>query len=190
MKIKICGLSREEDIAYVNEAKPDLIGFVFAKSRRQVSDKQAKKLKSLLDTHIKSVGVFIDEPREHIVNLVKEGIIDIIQLHGHESQDDIEYYKKTCHVPIIKARHVDDSKHYDCDFDLIDNINPGSGQKFDWSLIKVNKPTFLAGGIGIDDIEELSHLPIVGIDLSSSVETDGIKDREKIIDIVRRVRCK
>lgn len=146
MKIKICGLSREEDIAYVNEAKPDLIGFVFAKSRRQVSDKQAKKLKSLLDTHIKSVGVFIDEPREHIVNLVKEGIIDIIQLHGHESQDDIEYYKKTCRVPIIKARHVDDSTHYDCDFDLIDNINPGSGQKFDWSLIKVNKPTFLAGG--------------------------------------------
>ncbi|HAH75301.1 MAG TPA: N-(5'-phosphoribosyl)anthranilate isomerase, partial [Kandleria vitulina] len=119
MKIKICGLSREEDIAYVNEAKPDLIGFVFAKSRRQVSDKQAKKLKSLLDTHIKSVGVFVDEPREHIVNLVKEGIIDIIQLHGHESQDDIEYYKKTCRIPIIKARHVDDSTHYDCDFDLI-----------------------------------------------------------------------
>ena len=190
MKIKICGLSRKEDIAYVNEAKPDYIGFVFAKSRRQVSDLQAKKLKSLLDKEIKSVGVFVDEPREHIVHLVKEGIIDMIQLHGHESQSDIDYYKKTCHVPIIKARHVDDQTYYDCDYDLIDNIQPGSGQQFDWSLIKVNKPTFLAGGIGIDDIEKVSQLPIVGIDLSSSVETGGKKDKEKIVNIVRRVKCK
>ena len=82
--VKICGLSRECDIDYVNSSKPDYVGFVFSKSKRRVTPKQAEKLKLKLSSSIKAVGVFVNEPLELIADLCRQNIIDVVQLHGDE----------------------------------------------------------------------------------------------------------
>ena len=94
VKIKFCGLFREKDIEYVNELNPDYIGFVFAKSKRQVSIKQAIKLKSKLNTNIKAVGVFVNEDIEKVLEIIDKNIIDIVQLHGNESEEYIKTIKE------------------------------------------------------------------------------------------------
>ena len=194
MQIKICGLFQVEDIDYVNEAKPDYVGFVFAKSKRQVDIHQAEKLKNKLDSNIKAVGVFDDEQISEITAIVKMGIIDLIQLHGHEDNAYIKQLKQSVQMPIIKAIKViekDDLNNldYECDYYLLDSKISGSGKSFDWSLIKdLDKPFFLAGGIDLDNLDEAMSKADYGIDVSSGVETNGIKDRNKIIEIVRRTK--
>lgn len=105
-KIKICGLSRSQDIQAVNEALPDYIGFVFAKSHRQVSFKQAEKLKSLLDSRILAVGVFVNASHGEIASICKDNIIDIIQLHGDEDENYITELRNMITNPIIKANGI------------------------------------------------------------------------------------
>lgn len=193
MKIKICGLFREEDIAYVNEVKPDYVGFVFAKSKRQVTYQQAKHLKSLLSKDIKAVGVFVDENIGFIEKLVNDHIIDMVQLHGHEDEAYINNLKQKINTTIIKAIQVNEKKDldisYDVDYYLLDNKIAGSGETFDWNLIKqMNKPIFLAGGICLDNIDEALLIDVYALDVSSGAETNGVKDYTKIKEIVRRVR--
>jgi len=193
MKIKICGLFRKEDIEYVNQVKPDYIGFVFAKSPRQVTYQQAKELKMLLDKDIKAVGVFVNGNIDDIVRLVDDHIIDIVQLHGHENHQYIQELKRYIDCQIIKAIKIKDEKtkfeDYDVDYYLLDGQQPGSGQAFDWHLIqKMNKPFFLAGGIGLNNIDDALKISCFALDVSSGVETNGVKDQTKIEEIVRRVR--
>lgn len=194
MKIKICGLFQEADIDYVNEAKPDYIGFVFAKSKRQVDYYQAKLLKSKLDSTIKAVGVFVDSDIDKITSLVNDRIIDIVQLHGSEASQYINKLKQHIDVPVIKAIKVTGSKdlnnlNYPVDYYLLDNQTSGSGKAFDWSLIKeLDKPFFLAGGIDLNNLDEAISKAGYGIDVSSGVETNGVKDHNKIIEMVRRTR--
>lgn len=189
-KVKICGLKRECDIDYVNEACPDYIGFVFAKSKRQVTPEQAKVLKARLDKGILAVGVFVNEEIEFIISLVKEGIIDVIQLHGGEDNAYISKLKAITQASIIKAVNPQNDYNYTADFLLYDNAGGGTGQAFDWRLLnKPNKPFFLAGGISLDNIDQaLKTVKPFAIDISSGVETDGFKDRQKILDIVGRIR--
>ncbi|WP_352400895.1 phosphoribosylanthranilate isomerase [Anaerotignum sp.] len=185
MKIKICGLSRQEDIAYVNESLPDYIGFVFAKSKRQVSLLQAKALKAKLNRQIQAVGVFVDEDLTVVQKAVDEKIIDMVQLHGKETDDYIE----KINAPVIKAIRVGDKISEQADFLLFDSATAGSGQTFDWTRIpKTAKPFFIAGGIDIYNVEQVKLLHPFGIDISSGVETDGIKDKIKIKEMVRSVR--
>ncbi|MCQ2492771.1 MAG: phosphoribosylanthranilate isomerase [Lachnospiraceae bacterium] len=195
-KIKICGLSRPIDIDYVNEAKPDLIGFIinFPKSIRNIDPNKAKELKALLDPGIKAVGVFVDEKAEVIAKLANEKTIDLIQLHGKEDEAFVHRLKQLTHAPIIKAFKggmvtEEDLITFPADYVLIDS-GKGSGKTFDWSTIpKSPKPWFLAGGIGMDNVEEaIKTLHPDVIDLSSSVESDGVKDKDKILEIVRRIR--
>lgn len=194
MKIKICGLFQEADIDYVNEAKPDYIGFVFAKSKRQVDYHQAKLLKSKLDSTIKAVGVFVDSDIDKIIDLVNDRIIDIVQLHGSETSQSIKKLKQHIDVPVIKAIKVTGSKDlndldYPVDYYLLDNQTSGSGKAFDWSLIKeLDKPFFLAGGIDLNNLDEAISKAGYGIDVSSGVETNGVKDHNKIMEMVRRTR--
>lgn len=194
MKIKICGLFQEADIDYVNEAKPDYIGFVFAKSKRQVDYHQAKLLKDKLDSTIKAVGVFVDSDIDKITSLVNDRIIDIVQLHGSEASQYINKLKQHIDVPVIKAIKVTGSKdlndlNYPVDYYLLDNQTSGSGKAFDWSLIKeLDKPFFLAGGIDLNNLDEAISKAGYGIDVSSGVETNGVKDHNKIIEMVRRTR--
>lgn len=192
MKIKICGLSRREDIEIVNKYLPDYIGFVFASSPRQVSFNKAKQLRRLVNNNIQVVGVFVDEDNDKILSLVNDYVIDVIQLHGNETNDDIKYLKQYTNVPIIKAIKVIDESSldvkYDVDYYLLDNKVSGSGQSFDWSLLKqLDKPYFLAGGINLDNISEALSFNQYGLDISSGVETNGIKDEAKIKEIIRRI---
>ena len=107
MKIKICGLTRPEDIEAVNRIRPDFIGFVFwERSRRFVTAEQAALLKKDLDPGIRAVGVFVDAPCGEVIALLERGVIDIAQLHGEESEEDIRYIQAMTHRPVIKAVRV------------------------------------------------------------------------------------
>lgn len=199
-KIKICGLTRIEDIEAVNQALPDYVGFVFAKSKRHVNDNVAENLKSHLNPFIKAVGVFVNDDIEHIAHLCNLKIIDMVQLHGDENEEYINNLRKYIPNEIIKAVRVkkfNDIKMADeflSDYLLFDAYHEkqygGNGITFDWSLIsKLNKPYFLAGGINSKNILEAQNLcnPYC-MDVSSGVETNGLKDKEKIIKIVTKIR--
>ncbi|WP_407421377.1 phosphoribosylanthranilate isomerase [Methanobrevibacter sp.] len=194
VKIKICGLKRLEDIEIVNKYKPDYIGFVFADSKRKVSHDLALKMRNNLDSDIVSVGVFVDADGNEIIELFDEGVIEIAQLHGSESEDYIRNLKeKTNHkLKIINAIEMTnelDLLEYDnsiADYLLLDG-GKGSGKTFDWSLIRndLDKEFFLAGGIDISNVgEAIRNYNPYAIDLSSSLETDGFKDESKIKEIM------
>lgn len=201
-QIKICGLTSREDIEAVNLYQPDYVGFVFAPSRRQVSIEKAHFLKDLLDLNIKAVGVFVNEPISSIIKLVNEGVIDVIQLHGDETGAYINELKQVITCPIFKAVRVQTQEQIlkaektDCDMLLFDYYNEkdkqygGSGKTFDYSLIpQLQKPFFIAGGLNNINIKQaiLQYKPF-GVDISSGVETNGIKDEEKIKEIIKTIR--
>ena len=211
MKIKICGLKRKEDVYYVNRSMPDWIGFVFAGEKRKIDLETAKALKQELNPQIRSVGVFVNAEISFIVQLVQEGILDMIQLHGDENRDYIVKLRECLEksgekdIPIIKAVRVrsveqilEDEK-LPVDYLLLDAFKEdeygGSGKVFDHTLIPdLQKPYILAGGIGLDNVTiilktlaEQGRSPIC-VDVSSSVETDGFKDKVKIEELVQVVR--
>ena len=190
VKIKICGLKRLEDIKIVNKYKPDFIGFVFADSKRKVTPNLARQMKQNLDDSIQSVGVFVDAAIDEILEIHEQGIIDMAQLHGSESEDYIDELKKksNCQLKIINAIEMDDEKdllEYDnstADYLLLDS-GKGSGKTFDWRLIRkdLKKEFFLAGGLNYQNISQaINEFDPYAIDLSSSVETNGYKDELKI----------
>jgi phosphoribosylanthranilate isomerase len=231
VKIKICGLFREQDIDFVNEAKPDYVGFVFAESKRQVSPAFAAQLRRRLSDNLLPVGVFVNAPVADIVALYNDNIIDIAQLHGTEDGEYITQLKEKSAssgkkpIEVIKTMRINEEpdatiecssgkrvafyRHpkatsspphsllpsLNTDYYLIDS-GAGSGKAFNWELlksakiraIKRTKPWFLAGGIDSDNIvQALRHNPYA-LDISSGAETDGFKDRKKIVQLVSTVR--
>ena len=204
MKIKICGIRREEDVRYLNESLPDYAGFVFAPSRREVTPEQAVFLRQKLDRRIQAFGVFVNAPVETICERVREGSIDAVQLHGDETERDIQELRKRISVPIIKAvrvREAADIRSADrlsCDFLLLDTYSSagygGTGKAFAWELIpeKLAHPFFLAGGLDEHNIRQAigqvrggcCGAGCCGVDVSGGVETDGVKDGQKIARIV------
>lgn len=196
MKIKICGLTRPEDIDCVNRLLPDFIGFVFwPRSRRYVSREQAERLKAALSPEIRSVGVFVDASVEEITGLLREGVIDMVQLHGRESEEDVRRIRELTGKPVIRAvkvrcrQDVEEWQRSDADYLLFDS-GMGSGRTFDWSLLEgVERPYFLAGGLGEDNLAQvLAQIEPYGVDLSSSLETDGYKDPQKICRVTEIIR--
>lgn len=187
--IKTCGMTRLEDIAAVNEAHPDMCGFIinFPKSTRSVSAEQQIELAARLDPTICSVGVFVNAPINQIVALAHIGSIQAIQLHGNEDEDYIAHLREKCTLPIIKAFQIKNANDLakaetsSADMVLLDS-GQGSGKSFDWSLLKTfARPYLLAGGLYPQTIPEaLNNLNPWGVDLSSGLETNGLKDREKI----------
>ena len=194
-KIKLCGIKSEDDIKVINEVLPDYIGFVFAeKSKRYISFDTAKVLKSRLDNRVKAVGVFVNEDIENIAYLVKNKIIDIVQLHGNEDESYINTLKKKINVPIIYAYQIKSkadikSVKNDTDFILLD-AGAGCGETFDEALLEgFDSEYFLAGGLSIDNIKEkIMKLHPFGVDVSSGIETEGKKDFAKIRKFVSLVR--
>lgn len=205
LKLKICGMRRPEDIEMANRHKPDYIGFVFADSPRKVSYEQAKELSGLLSDDIVPVGVFVNEHMKLIVDLFKDGIIEMAQLHGDEDEKYIRNLKDKSieetgkQIPVINAIEIKDGADYDdellkwrdsaSDYFILDS-GKGSGKTFDWSLIDkesefFKNSIFLAGGLNSENlalaIEEFNPF---AVDLSSSVETDGFKDEKKIKEII------
>ena len=253
-RIKICGLKRIEDVYTVNEFKPDYVGFVFAATKRFVSDESAAIMKAALNSDIPAVGVFVNEPIAHIVKLVREKSIDIIQLHGQEDLNYVNQLREeltkevgsqdkgeTSRIPLIKVVRIDvtmDEKHAtekladekladektvnenvyaawkekqteinrklileakkcEPEYLLFDSkvkgIPGGSGQTFNVETLpddeEIGLPYFLAGGIDLSNVADLIALKSpFGIDVSSAVETDGLKDAEKIKAMIEAVR--
>ncbi len=196
-KIKICGLRREQDIRYANELMPDYIGFVFLKGKmRYVTFEEAAHLRSLLDPAIPAVGVFVNEPVENVIRLLRAGTIQIAQLHGQEDEAYAEELRRACDYCIIRAFAVRSSEDihrafaFPADYPLLDN-GKGTGETFDWSLFQEQeKPFFLAGGLSPENVKEaIECFHPYAVDVSSGVETDGFKDYEKMkafMDAVRR----
>jgi Phosphoribosylanthranilate isomerase len=199
-KIKVCGLTREEDIMAVNCWRPDYVGFVFADSRRRITPEQAGHLKDRLNPDIKAVGVFTNKPMQFIIELSRKGIIDVIQLHGDENEEYIRGLKQETACPVIKAVRVQSTEQIlqaetlSCDLLLLDTYLKGqyggSGKTFNRALIPpLYKPFFLAGGLERGNIAQaVGECHPFGIDVSSGAETDGLKDEKKIRQIIEIVR--
>ncbi len=194
--IKMCGLTRKCDIKAVNEIKPEYIGFVFwEKSKRYISPEKAFELKKLLDKNIKAVGVFVDESIEKVAELLENDIIDIAQLHGHENEDYIKNLREMTDKPVIQAFRIRSSSDMEkavnstADMILLD-AGMGDGKIFDWSLIKdIKRPYFLAGGLNCDNIAQaVKTLQPYAVDVSSGIETDGLKDMKKMAEFSAIVR--
>ena len=199
MKVKICGLKTLEDIDYINEALPDFAGFIFAESSRRISFNQAAKMKSKLNKNIKSIGVFVNEKTENIIKAAKEGIIDLIQLHGNEDNNYIKEIGSKLKLQVIKAFKADSNLKYNientiADYVLIDSGNKnqfgGTGQLFDWGLIpETDKKIFLAGGLNADNIiRAIKEVNPYCLDINSGVEINGKKDRKKILEVMQIVK--
>lgn len=194
--IKLCGLSRSCDIETTNELKPDYIGFVFAsKSKRYVTYEKATELKSRLSPEIQAVGVFVNEHPQNVANLLKNGIIDIAQLHGDEDEDYITQLRLLTDKPIIKAfriktaNDIKTAEQSAADYILLDS-GAGTGTVFDWDLVKsIKRPYFLAGGLDARNVTDaVKALHPFAVDVSSGIETDGAKDKIKMAAFVAAVR--
>lgn len=195
-KIKMCGLKRNCDIDYVNEVLPEYAGFVFAeKSRRFVTQEEAENLRRRLREEIRSVGVFVDEKTDRIKALLDRNIIDIVQLHGSENETYIRDLKAQTDAVIIKAFRIENREDImaanasSADYVLLDS-GGGSGKTFDWSVLgEVTRPYFLAGGLTPENVKNaIDKYHPFAVDASSSLETDGYKDREKMTAYANAVR--
>ena len=195
-KTKLCGLRRPCDIEYVNGLMPDYIGFVFAKnSKRYVTPDVAETLRKKLSKAIVPVGVFVDEKIDVITELLERHVIEAVQLHGNEDDDYIHTLKKETKAVIIKAFRIKAKEDImaanasTADYVLLDS-DGGSGETFDWSLIReMKREYFLAGGLSSENVSEaISKLHPFAVDASSSLETEGYKDKEKMTAFVNAVR--
>lgn len=196
-KIKLCGLKRPQDIQAANELLPAYIGFVFApKSRRYVHPDRAEELRRMLNPGIIPVGVFVNETPETVAALLDRGIIDIAQLHGKEDEAYIRRLRQLTKKPLIQAFRVDTpadvaaAQASTADYVLLDSGAGGTGTCFDWSLLKdIQRPYFLAGGLTPENVGgAVATLHPYAVDVSSGIETDGAKDKEKMTQFVRAVR--
>lgn len=209
--VKICGLKTVDDVDKVNRYLPEYVGFVFANTRRFVTDEQACEMKKRLDKRIKAVGVFVDEPIGHVISLCRRGIIDCVQLHGDESEEYIRKVKEETDTIVIKATKVQSARQVTermseaADFMLFDTYKKGelggTGVRFPLEVLQESldvmaqngravKPFFLAGGLDASNVREvLGQLGCYCVDVSTGVETDGVKDEEKIRLFIEQVRA-
>lgn len=199
-RVKICGLKTVEEIRMVNGLLPDYVGFVFAKSKRQISFSQAIAMKQNLSAKIKSVGVFVNAPKEEVLQAASLGIVDLLQLHGDEDWEYVQQIKAETGLPVIKAirvRNREDilrGEELPCDYLLLDTYRAGAyvgcGEVFDWKLIPMlKKPFFLAGGLNGENVQKaVSRCCPFAVDVSSAVEEQGRKSEEKVRKFLKKVR--
>ena len=208
-KVKMCGISKIDTIPAVVEAKPDYMGLVFAPSKRQVTVEQAKTLVEELHKQyavrynsetIKTVGVFVNETIENLLKIAEEVKLDVIQLHGDEDESFIQILKEQSNVEIWKAVQVrsaaDAEKWIDSSADMLlfdayhKDERGGTGEVFDWSsLDEFERPFMLAGGIDSTNVARaIRTVRPYGIDISSGIETEGVKDDEKMKAFTNIVR--
>lgn len=201
-KIKICGLKRPADIEYVNQARPEYAGFVFAPSRRRVTVEESMLLCRQISPGIRKVGVFVNESRENILQIAGMCGLDVVQLHGDESGEDVTYLRRHSDLNIWKAVRIKDTASlsdmakYEVDAFLLDTYVDGSfggtGKAFDWRIAReagLMGRVILAGGLHAENVKSaIAIARPYGVDVSSGVETDGLKDEGKIKDFVCRAR--
>lgn len=196
-RIKLCGLTRPEDIAAANALQPEYIGFVFAaKSKRAVSREMAAALKARLSPQIQAVGVFVNETPEAVASLLNTGIIDIAQLHGQEDETYIRHLRSLTNKQLVRAFRVDGPESLakagksPADLILLDSGAGGTGTAFDWTVLdKFSRLYFLAGGLDPDTVgDAVKRFHPYAVDVSSGIETAGKKDPAKMAAFVAAVR--
>ncbi len=196
-RVKFCGLTRICDIEAANELRPDYVGFVLApQSRRYVPPEAARELKHRLAPGILAVGVFVNAPVDEVARLLEEGIIDLAQLHGGESEEYIQTLRILTARPVIKAFRVETREDVEkaqasgADLVLLDSKTAGSGTAFDWALLEhVKRPYFLAGGLHPGNVgDAVRAFRPFAVDVSSGIETNGVKDRAKMAEFMASVR--
>ena len=208
-KVKMCGISKVETIPAIVDAKPDYMGLVFAPSKRQVTVEQAKTLVEELHKQyavrynsetIKTVGVFVNETVENLLKIAEEVKLDVIQLHGDEDEAFIQSLKERTNVEVWKAVQVrsaaDAEKWIDSGADMLlfdayhKDERGGTGEVFDWSsLDEFERPFMLAGGIDSTNVARaIRTVRPYGLDISSGIETEGVKDNEKMKAFTNIVR--
>lgn len=182
-KVKICGLSTVETVETAVLAGADYIGFVFAESKRQVSLEQAQELAKRVTGKSKIVGVFVSPSLEDLEQAIGQVSLDMVQIHGTFDEALIPLIS----VPVIRAIQLSDQKAQvtsQADYLLFDAPVAGSGQTFDWDLLKdqkIQQDFFIAGGLTVDNVRQAREtFQPYAVDVSSGVETDGRKDIEKI----------
>jgi phosphoribosylanthranilate isomerase len=181
------------------ESGADAIGFVFAESKRRISLEEARKIRASLPENVLKIGVFVNETKEVLERTFEEVGLTHLQLHGDESPE----FCRSIRYPVIKAIRVLSEEdllnipQYDCDYILLDSpygkYRGGNGTTFDWKLLKEieihNNKLILAGGLNIENVLEAIELgnPVM-VDVSSGVETNGIKDHSKIVNFIKKVK--
>ncbi|WP_024344222.1 phosphoribosylanthranilate isomerase [Streptococcus equinus] len=190
-KVKICGLSTKEAVEVAVNSGADYIGFVFAKSKRQVGIKQASHLAQFIPKTVQKVGVFVSPTLMELQEAIVKVPLDLVQIHGEFSDEDFEKLD----VPSIRAISVEktlEEIETKADFLLFDAPLAGSGKTFDWELLKdenIEKPYFLAGGLTVDNVKQaITFFRPYAVDVSSGVETDGKKDLLKIMRFIESVK--
>ena len=196
-RIKLCGLTRPEDIAAANALQPEYIGFVFApKSRRYVSRELAAELKTQLSPGIQAVGVFVNEAPETVASLLNAGIIEIAQLHGQEDAAYLARLRSLTAKPLWQAFRAESAAglaaaaRSTADMVLLDSGAGGTGTVFNWKLLRgFPRPYILAGGLDADNAADaVTRLHPYAVDVSSGIETAGKKDPAKMAAFAAAVR--
>ncbi|MGE7910092.1 phosphoribosylanthranilate isomerase [Lysinibacillus xylanilyticus] len=198
-KVKICGLKEQQHVQAAVEAGADTIGFVFAPSKRRVTVEQAKQLAKHVPDGVLKIGVFVNPSAEELRTAVEEVPLDYVQYHGEESPEFIRQqgYPAIKALSVRSAEDVQMAANYDVDYYLFDapgtTFKGGSGHTFDWTLLEMvgipREKLILAGGLQAENIEEAVSLvsPFM-VDVSSGVETDGVKDIVKINTFIQALK--
>lgn len=196
--IKVCGIKTIRDVEYVNELMPDYVGFVFAESERRLSIEPVLKMRNYINKDIKVVGVFVDEDIDKVREIAYMSKLDVIQLHGVEDIDYIKCIEKSIEAEIWKALCIESyndiakMEQYEGYRLLIDGAYAGAGKTFDWELVfnaKLCGEFILAGGLNFHNVQQgIELLKPSGVDVSSGVESGGIKDYIKMKNFIERVR--
>lgn len=197
MKVKICGLTTEAAVETAVENGADFLGFVFAKSRRQISPAAAAALTKDLSQNVEKVGVFVSPTLEEIKQTVEIAGLDFIQIHGKLPAN------LNSKVPIIRAVHMEMANWLNemaaetFDYLLLDappqEFVGGNGQVFDWQqvdpIVLKNRKVIIAGGLTAANVQEaIQYFQPYGVDVSSGVETDGKKDLQKIREFIKAAK--
>lgn len=198
--IKVCGLTRERDVQAAVVSGADAIGFVFTSSPRQITAERAAELSLLVPDNVLKVGLFLDQSKTEVENVLKVVALDLLQFHGQEPAD----FCRAFSLPYLKAVSMHDmnslrqaqSNYPDAKGLLLDSHvsgqRGGSGKVFDWSMVEPGeKPVWLAGGLNADNVAEaIKRVRPYAVDVSSGVESSpGIKNASRIsafIDAVKR----
>ncbi|MDF7640247.1 phosphoribosylanthranilate isomerase [Bifidobacterium sp. ESL0784] len=204
-KVKLCGLKREQDMDAALAAGSDAVGFIidFPKSHRSISPERVAELVKYMKAQARetganppaAVGVFVDQPAQRVAVIARDADLDVIQLHGHENEDYLSELREQVTLPIMQAfkvreaLDVAEALESSADMVLLD-AGAGDGKTFDWSLVRdVNRPFMLAGGLNPGNVAEaIRATHPFGVDMSSGVETDHLKDPGKMFAAVKAVR--
>ncbi len=196
-QVKICGLRTPDDVALVNQVKPDFAGFVLVPGRRRtVTEKELAALRLLLSPDIEAVGVFVNADATEVARLLNQGLIDYAQLHGTEDENYLAELRELTDRPLIKAFSITSAEDIQraltstANYLLFDHGAGGTGERFAWHLLAdVERSYFLAGGLDADNVAEaIANYRPLAVDVSSGVEVDGRKNEARLRAFMDAVR--